>query len=367
MKNIRQKVFVGLSGGVDSAVSAALLLRQGYDVVGVFLRTWHPEHLSCTEPEDRRSAMRVAAHLGIPFTTLDLSDVYRLGVAEEMIEEYRKGRTPNPDVLCNRVVKFGAFYEFAVSEGGDFIATGHYARTECKNTKYKNQSADLKAESCHLKTSRDSEKDQSYFLWMLPSRILPRVRFPIGDLKKKEVRHLAGTFGLPNARRPDSQGICFLGEVPMETFLRRYLNLSEGPVLDEEGRVIGTHKGAPLYTVGQRHGFSVAHSEAGESARYVVAKDIAKNTVTVARTPVLTLGRELRISLRDCNWIGPVTPGSYRARFRYRQVLQNATLLRAGETSEVTLDASALPPLGQSLVLYDGERVLGGGIIDAVS
>ncbi|HEY4510981.1 MAG TPA: tRNA 2-thiouridine(34) synthase MnmA, partial [Candidatus Paceibacterota bacterium] len=238
----KKKVYVGLSGGVDSAVSAALLQEKGYEVVGVFIKTWHPDFFPCTESEDRLSAMRVAVRLGIPFTTLDLSDTYRREVAEEMIGEYKKGRTPNPDVLCNKSVKFGGFYDFAVSEGADYIATGHYARTE----------------NGLLFTGKDSAKDQSYFLWMVPSSVLSRTLFPLGLLTKGEVRARARALGLPNAARPDSQGICFLGDISMKDFLSHYIELKDGDVLDEKGSVIGRHKGSILYTIGERHGFEIS-------------------------------------------------------------------------------------------------------------
>ncbi len=348
----KKKIFVGLSGGVDSAVSAALLLREGYEVVGVFIKTWHPEGFPCTEPEDRRSAMRVATHLGIPFTTLDLAEEYKRGVADEMLAEYARGRTPNPDTLCNKIVKFGAFHSFAKAEGAGCIATGHYVRTA------------RKGEETHLLSGVDPDKDQSYFLWMLEERVLADSLFPIGGFTKRQVRMLARTHKLPNAERPDSQGVCFLGEVSMPAFLKAFLPLAPGNVLDEEGKIIGKHEGAALYTMGQRHGFSIFHTGPHDAPRYVIAKDIEQNSITVSprETP-----RTVGLSLIRTNWIGTVSSGSYRARFRYRQPLQGAELLLVKDETQVALEKASFVPLGQSLVLYEGERLLGGGIINSVA
>ena len=198
---------MGISGGVDSAVSAALLKEQGYDVVGVFIRTWHPDFIECNEEDERLDAMRVAAHLDIPFLTFDFSDVYKKEVADYMISEYKAGRTPNPDVMCNKEIKFGAFLDKAISMGADYVATGHYADNK-----------DLK-----LLKNKDISKDQSYFLWTLKQGQLRKILFPIGHLKKTQVRVLAKKFGLPVAEKKDSQGICFLGVVDLKVFLKHYI------------------------------------------------------------------------------------------------------------------------------------------------
>ena len=203
---MREKTFVGLSGGVDSSVSAALLKKQSFEVVGVFIKTWHPDFLECNEEEERRDAMRVAAHLDIPFLTFDFEKVYKKEVADYMIAEYRAGRTPNPDVMCNKEVKFGAFLKKALSIGAQYIATGHYAQN--KNNK--------------LMKANDPEKDQAYFLWTLNQKQLSKIIFPVGHLKKTEVRKLAKKFNLPVSEKKDSQGICFLGEVDLKKFLKHY-------------------------------------------------------------------------------------------------------------------------------------------------
>jgi tRNA-specific 2-thiouridylase len=236
----RKIVFVGLSGGVDSAVSAALLKEQGFEVVGVFIKTWHPDFLECNEEEERIDAMRVAAYLDIPFLTFDFEDVYKKEVADYMIEEYKSGRTPNPDVMCNKEVKFGAFLKKAISMGADFVATGHYAIA----IGGENYSAFLQSTTGPFRVhnfphrlllrSPDSTKDQSYFLWTLTQDQLSRIIFPVGNLKKTQVRKLAKKFKLPVALKKDSQGICFLGAVDLKDFLKHYIKEKRGVVLNEK-------------------------------------------------------------------------------------------------------------------------------------
>src|SRR3989344_3893376 len=217
---MRQKtVFIGLSGGVDSAVSVALLKKEGYEVVGVFIKTWHPDFLSCNEEEERRDAMRVAAHLDIPLLTFDFEKVYKKEVADYMIREYKAGRTPNPDVMCNKEVKFGAFLKKSLSMGADFVATGHYSQLSpeflISNSKFLNKK-NYKIKNFKLKIANDPSKDQTYFLWILNQKQLSKILFPIGHLKKSEVRKLARKFNLPVAEKKDSQGICFLGPVDLK-------------------------------------------------------------------------------------------------------------------------------------------------------
>ena len=351
----RTKVFVGLSGGVDSAVSAALLQRQGCDVVGVFITTWHPKFLPCTEEEDRLEAARVAAHLDIPFLTLDLAREYKEGVADELIEGYRRGETPNPDILCNKVVKFGAFLRFAKAQGADFIATGHYARR-------------TGGKKPHLLTGADSEKDQSYFLWKLTQEELSQVLFPVGAMAKHQVRRLALRFGLPNAERKDSQGICFLGDVSMTTFLSHYIRTEKGAVLNATGTPIGEHGGAMFYTIGQRHGFTVRTMRKGRNtpAQFVVETDVERNTITVSPEREGEVGKRT-IILRSRNSIGPSPAGRYQVRFRYRQPLRDATLTIADGKARVLLDEPARVPKGQSLVLYEGDRLVSGGVVHSVA
>ena len=274
MNNNKKTVFVGVSGGVDSSVSAALLKDQGYNVVGVFIRTWSPDFIKCTWRDERRDAMRVCAHLGIPFLECDAEEEYKKGVADYMIEEYKKGRTPNPDVMCNREVKFGVFWNFAKSHGADFIATGHYAVNNSKSNY-----------SFQLCKSPDSSKDQSYFLWTLNQEDLSHTLFPIGHLKKTEVRKLAKKYKIPVAEKKDSQGVCFLGPLDMKDFLKHYIKSEKGKVLDEKGKVIGIHDGAVFFTLGERHGFVITEKTQNDKPYYVVGKDIKKNIIIVSTLP----------------------------------------------------------------------------------
>lgn len=340
--NVRgKKIFVGLSGGVDSAVTAALLQEQGAQVVGVFIKGWYPDGLPCTWAEDRRDAMRVAAHLGIPFHTLDASAEYKKAVIDYLIREYGAGRTPNPDIMCNRDVKFGAFYEFARAHGADAIATGHYAQQQ----------------DGMLLRGIDEGKDQSYFLWAIAPEALAFTLFPLGALHKSDVRTLAQHFKLPNAVKKDSQGICFLGPVSMDDFLRGELPISPGDAFDGEGRRVGRHEGALLATLGER----VALTDALPGPWYVVAKDVANNTLTVA-TERRVERAVTNIHLTDVHWFAhPESGMTLLAQYRYHGP-QIAGVLDGDQF----VACEPLPePLaaGQSLVLYDGERVMGGGII----
>ncbi len=355
MADTRRTVFVGLSGGVDSAVSAALLAEAGHRVTGVFVRVALSGY-PCSAGEDRREAIRVAAHLGIPFRDIDLSGEYRTQVFEASMSAYRRGETPNPDALCNREIKFGLLYDYAMAAGADALATGHYARIQDGT----------------LMTGADPEKDQSYFLWAVAGERLARVLFPVGGLRKGQVRAAAKKRGLPNALRKDSQGICFLGGLSMDQALVRELEPVPGEVLDAGGARVGTHQGAVLYTMGQRHGFNVHATRAQEEPLYVVGKDMGRNTITVAPqggTPERARAphKERTLRLRETNWIGGFDDGAYGARFRYRQPLLPASISRAGDGAAVRIPDPGPIPLGQSLVLYDGERCLGGGIIAAAS
>jgi tRNA-specific 2-thiouridylase len=346
------RVFVGLSGGVDSAVSAALLQQEGYDVTGVFVRIALPGY-ACTAGEDRREALRVAAHLHIPFRDIDLSREYEEKIFRLSLDAYRRGETPNPDALCNREIKFGLLWDFVMSEGADYLATGHYAQIK----------------DGLLYAGVDGTKDQSYFLWAVPGERLQKTLFPVGGLEKKEVRALAKKFDLPNADRRDSQGLCFLGGVTMDEALMKELAPIPGDVLDDHGTVIGSHHGAVLYTIGQRHGFDVHTHTPSTEPFYVTEKDVLHNTITVG--PKLAAAAHVSgmatVPLREENWIGPVEVGQYTARFRYRQKLMHAKLTRADMQATAALQTAESIPVGQSLVLYDGERCLGGGIIEATS
>ena len=268
----KKKVFVGLSGGVDSAVSGALLIEQGYEVVGVFIKTWHPDFLACNEEEERRDAMRVAAALDIPFLTFDLEQVYKKEVADYMISEYKMGRTPNPDVMCNKAIKFGGFYDWARARGADIVATGHYARTG------------ILQKNSVLRQAQDISKDQTYFLWTLGSDQIHHTQFPLGDFEKTHVRKIAQSFHLPTQNKKDSQGICFLGKISMKDYLSHYIEEHQGDVIDTYGKKIGTHPGVLFFTLGERHGFNVANITTHDLPYFIVAKDIHANTLTVSNT-----------------------------------------------------------------------------------
>ena len=353
---MRHRVFVGLSGGVDSAVSAALLKEQGYDVVGAFIKIWQPEFTECTWQEDRLDAMRVCAALDIPFREIDLSDEYKREVVETMIHDYRSGITPNPDVLCNQHIKFGSFARWARAEGAEAVATGHYARK--------------REVGGHLEllSGRDAAKDQSYFLHRLSQVDLSRALFPIGGMLKSDVRALARKFDLPIAKKPDSQGLCFVGEVSMAEFLKRFIPLSPGSVLCE-GKQIGEHEGAALYTIGQRHGSSTSsHQDAGPY--YVIAIDVQENIVHVSPRRDDAARRE--IFLIDMHWTyrEPTLPIQLRAQARYHEEHVGVTLTKAGDRFHVLFDSPHIASPGQSLVLYRSEGhtglvCLGGGIISA--
>lgn len=336
-----KRVFAGLSGGVDSAVTAALLKEQGAQVTGIFIKGWYPPGMPCTWAKDRRDAMRVAARLKIPFLTLDASDAYKRGVIDYLLAEYKEGRTPNPDVMCNREVKFGTFYDFAMQSGADYIATGHYARTE----------------NGALLRGIDPDKDQSYFLWAVPKDALARTLFPLGALHKDETRALARHFDLPVAEKRDSQGICFLGSISVEDFLRSEFGSEEGRALDEEGNEVGRHRGATLYTLGER----VALTGAAPGPWYVIRKDMEKNELTVAHA-VGRLAHAPRIRLAETNWLAQVTDEEYEAQYRYHGPIVHGHFQKEDLSFRPLEETEPLAP-GQSLVLYDGERCLGGGIM----
>jgi len=362
MKNNIKKVFVGLSGGVDSAVSATLLQKDGYEVTGVFIKAWTPEGYPCSWKEDRRSAMRVCAILNIPFITLDLEKEYKKEVVDYMIAQYKVGRTPNPDVMCNKEIKFGHFLKFALKNGADFVATGHYARV----FPLLNQGEGDAKRGVRLMEGADKNKDQSYFLWTLTQDQLKHILFPIGHLQKSEVRKLAKKFNLPQAERKDSQGLCFLGKVDMKEFLSRYMPPQIGAVLDLEGKKIGHHNGALFFTIGERHGFTITKKSNKEMPLYVISKNIKKNTITVAPQhfgrPSKMLVKE--VELKDINLIGKISKKDLLCRIRYRQEKISCRI----EKDKVIFDKPqmGISP-GQSLVLYDGEICLGGGIIDSTS
>ncbi|MFA6325090.1 MAG: tRNA 2-thiouridine(34) synthase MnmA [Candidatus Paceibacterota bacterium] len=412
-------VFIGLSGGVDSAVSAALLKQQGYEVVGVFIRTWHPDFIKCNEEEERRDAMRVATYLDIPFLTFDLSDVYKKEVALYMISEYKAGRTPNPDVMCNKEVKFGAFLKKALSMGADYVAMGHYAqiffspcqrgvpegqrglKVATKNSKNFGAFAlgvispgdprRLKFLNFSLLKGTDPSKDQVYFLWTLRQEQLSKIIFPIGHLNKIEVRKLAKKFKLPVALKKDSQGICFLGAVDLKDFLKHYIKEKVGKVLDQDRNEIGYHNGVIFSTLGERHGFTITKKGPNDRAFYVIGKDIKKNILYVSQDakqllsarqdlaeqdqkncPLLSKGDRKIINIINTNWISEIPISyklkskSYSCQIRYHGEFlpcKIEAIELKKNTANIILEKIVLVASGQSLVIYDGEICLGGGVI----
>ena len=362
-----RKVFVGLSGGVDSAVSAALLKKRGFDVLGVFIKVWQPNFLPCSWRDERRDAMKVALALNIPFLFFDFEQEYKKGVVDQMIAEYKVGRTPNPDVLCNKEVKFGAFWKKAREMGADYIATGHYAQIE--NGK--------------LKEGKDKEKDQSYFLWTLTQDDLFHTLFPVGDLEKSEVRQLARKYNLPVSEKKDSQGICFLGDVSMDEFLSHFISTRPGDVLNTKGEIIGTHRGASLYTIGERHGFEILKKKSDDGAFYILSKDMGANTITVSnQKPEIISLSSTQITVKDVSWLTEATPPLIcRARIRYRGE-KLPVVIKLGHAVSKRIIVEFREPVrglspGQSIVFYlpaeasakagGGDTCLGGGVMDRIA
>ena len=350
------KVFVGMSGGVDSSVSAALLKEAGHDVTGVFIKVWHPDFLECNWKEERRDAMNVAAALQIPFQTLDLEEEYKKDVVDYMINEYRIGRTPNPDVMCNRSVKFGGFLKYAKEQGADFVATGHYTRN-----KYSEET-----QKYEMLEGVDGNKDQSYFLWTLNQDQLKHALFPVGELEKSAVREKAASLGLSTAEKKDSQGLCFIGKVDMKDFLKHYIDEKWGDVVNEDGEVVGNHQGAYFYTIGQRHGFTINEQSTERKPYFIVDKDIEKNTLIVSNNPAQSESSPKQATLEQVNWVDGREPESanYTARIRYRGEKQDCLLSYDNDLARVTFRKAQVGlSRGQSIVIYDGQRCLGGGIV----
>jgi len=351
-------VVVGLSGGVDSAVSAWLLKEQGYRVSALFMVNWtEDEEGYCTSAEDFQSARAVCEELEIPLHRVDFSREYRDRVFERFLADYRAGKTPNPDVLCNREVKFQPFREHALRLGADFVATGHYARIE--------QAAD----GPRLLRGIDDNKDQTYFLAAVARQHFERVLFPIGGLSKPMVREIARRAGLPNHRRKDSTGICFIGEREFRAFLSQYLRPDPGPIEDDAGRVVGEHRGLMVYTLGQRRGLAIGGQRgAKEAPWYVIAKLPERNALLVSQQADHPRLMSRRISAAPFHWIRPLPPGGgtrLQARIRHRQVLQECSvqLGAGGEVLAEFAQPQRAAVAGQYLVLYDGEECLGGGEI----
>jgi tRNA-uridine 2-sulfurtransferase len=356
-KQIKKKVFVGISGGVDSSVSAALLKEQGYDVTGVFIKVWQPPFLECSIKDDRRDAMRVCAQLNIPFLECDGEEAYKTKVIDYMMDEYTKGRTPNPDVMCNKYVKFGIFYDWAMKQGADYVATGHYAQVERNN------------DTAKLIKSVSEAKDQSYFLWAIGSDKLSRVIFPIGNIEKEEVRKQAQRFNLFTAEKKDSQGLCFLGKLDVKDFLKKFIPGKKGNVLNEKGEIIGEHEGAFFFTLGERHGFIVAKKSPEDKPMYVIEKDIDNNTITVSSTCAVVEGLHA-YAIKDVVIYDTEKMFDHsvikKAVYRYHGEeidIKNIEKMEDGLKIELIEGKNDIS-LGQSLVIYAGNELIGGGIIE---
>jgi tRNA-specific 2-thiouridylase len=383
----KQRIVVGLSGGVDSAVTAHLLQRQGHEVVGIFMKNWEDDDDDeyCSSNVDFIDAAAVADVLGIEIEHVNFAADYKDRVFAEFVREYQAGRTPNPDVLCNAEIKFKAFLDHAMRLGAGKIATGHYARVR----------HDAATDRYELLKGLDPAKDQSYFLHRLNQAQLSKTLFPVGELRKTEVRRIADEIGLPNARKKDSTGICFIGERPFREFLNRYIAKAPGPIKDERGRTLGEHQGLSFYTLGQRQGLGIGGVKArgaelraieasgmrgaGAHAPWFVArKDIERNTLWVVQGHDHPWLLSHAMTVDDASWVAgaPPVPGAYAAKSRYRQ-MDASCRLRVDGGDEANAEAAdgqgafrldfddaqwAVTP-GQSAVVYDGEVCLGGGVI----
>ena len=375
----KRRVVVGLSGGVDSAVSAWLLKQQGHEVVGLFMKNWEDDDDSehCTSRQDWLDAASVADVIGIDIEHVNFAADYKDRVFADFLREYAAGRTPNPDVLCNAEIKFKAFLDHALALGAETIATGHYARVRHNPATGRHE----------LLKGLDPLKDQSYFLHRLNQAQLARTLFPVGELPKTEVRRLAAEIGLPNAKKKDSTGICFIGERPFRDFLNRYLANQPGPIVDDRGRRLGEHVGLSFYTLGQRKGIGIGgvkdkgapRGGGDHEAWFVARKDLARNTLVIVQGHAHPWLQQHSLQADAPSWVAgePPAPGArLAAKTRYRQAdaacsFQPATLPAAGERPAREGFALTFPEAqwavtpGQSAVLYDGEVCLGGGFIDA--
>jgi tRNA-specific 2-thiouridylase len=363
----KQRIVVGLSGGVDSAVTAYLLKAQGHEVIGIFMKNWEDDDDDeyCSSNIDFIDAASVADVLGIEIEHVNFAADYKDRVFAEFLREYQAGRTPNPDVLCNAEIKFKAFLDHAMRLGAGKIATGHYARVRFNAASGRHE----------LLKGLDPAKDQSYFLHRLNQQQLAKTMFPVGELRKTEVRRIADEIGLPNAKKKDSTGICFIGERPFREFLNRYISKEPGPIRDERGRRIGEHQGLSFYTLGQRQGLGIggikekgARRGGGEHAPWFVArKDVENNTLWVVQGHDHPWLLSSALEADDASWVSGETPtaGAYAAKSRYRQADADCHLAES-ENDVFRLDFAepqwAVTP-GQSAVLYDGEVCLGGGVI----
>ncbi len=357
------KVIVGMSGGVDSSVAALLLQQQGYAVEGLFMKNWEEDDTEefCSAATDVADAQAVCDKLNIPLHTVNFAAEYWDNVFTYFLSEYRAGRTPNPDILCNKEIKFKCFLQFAEALGADYIATGHYAR------KRKLNSAD--GESWALATGVDLNKDQSYFLYTLGQAQLSKTLFPIGDYHKPHIRELAAQAGFINHAKKDSTGICFIGERKFKTFLNTYIPAHPGDMQTPDGHIVGHHDGLMFYTIGQRQGLNIGgRADASDEPWYVLAKDLANNILIVGQGHDHPLLYQSRLTCQQCHWVSgkaPKLPFHGQAKIRYRQPAQACELTQLDATQDQVVFSTpqrAITP-GQAVVFYDGEICIGGGTI----
>lgn len=355
----KKTVVVGMSGGVDSSVSAYLLKEQGYNVIGLFMNNWEEKDPNghCTSEADYEDVKRVCNKLGIPYYSINFAKQYYEQVFKEFLEEYKKGRTPNPDVLCNREIKFGPFLDYAMSLGADYIATGHYCQIEQIDGVF------------YLKRSVDKNKDQTYFLNQVSQKQISKVIFPIGHLEKSEVRRIAGELGLVTATKKDSTGICFIGERNFKNFLNSYLPAKNGKICTLDGKVVGHHTGVLYYTLGQRKGLNIGGYAGGNGEPwFVVSKDVEKNILYVHQGEDDLLYTDY-LYAEEFNWISacPAQEFECTAKFRYRQPDQGVSVVVDPQDKTKVKVTFAEPQraitAGQYVVLYNGEICLGGGKI----
>ena len=357
-----KKIMIGMSGGVDSSVAALRLLEQGHEVTGLFMKNWDEDDGSeyCTAKEDLADAQQVSDKLGIELKTVNFAAEYWDNVFEDFLSEYAAGRTPNPDILCNREIKFKAFLDYATELGADYIATGHYTQIAQQHNQFQ------------LLRGLDNNKDQSYFLYTLGQTQLSRSLFPIGNMEKPAVRELAQKAGFINSRKKDSTGICFIGERKFKDFLQRYLPAQPGLMNTPEGETIGEHQGLMYYTLGQRQGLGIGGiKSAAEEPWYVVEKDL-KNNILVAQGHDHTLMQSNTLNASQLSWVsGQAVSNSFRctAKTRYRQKDQACQVTLIGDDHCLVQfdDPQRAVTPGQSVVFYNNEVCLGGGIIDATS
>lgn len=370
-------VYVGLSGGVDSSLSAALLQQQGYKVIGVYMKNWSRDipGWQCPWKEDYQDAKRVAVQLGIPFKLYDFETEYRHKVVDYMIAEYQAGRTPNPDIMCNQEVKFKLFLDTALQDGADMIATGHYAKIketgnrkqETKSTEHGTGDTEHGARNAkhgvELHMAKDKNKDQTYFLYRVTNDALSKTLFPLGDLTKPEVRKMAKDLGLTTADKAESMGICFVGKVGIRDFLLNELGpQTSGLVIDQNGVRVGEHDGAIFYTIGQRHGLKIG----GGLPYYVTGKNMAKNEVYVSRVLDDANLWSKAITIADAHWLSPIPPAGLKVRTRHRAALvevKSYQKLNSGRWTFQLKEAVRAVTPGQSAVFYQAEQVFGGGIV----